>query len=83
MLSEAWLKTYQDRGKPPEIQFLGCQAVGLTLGAVVHLILPQLLLTGECTEAAVQVDGLSLCSPTLLHTLMLIHNLQAEGTGRT
>ncbi|KAL0597078.1 hypothetical protein AAY473_032426 [Plecturocebus cupreus] len=40
----------------------------------------QLFLTGESTETAVQVDGLSLCSPTLLHTLMLIYDLQVEGT---
>jgi hypothetical protein len=32
--------TYQDGGKPPEIQLLGCQAVDLTLGTVVHLIFP-------------------------------------------
>jgi len=52
--------------------------VGLTLGAVVHLVLPQLLLAGESSETAVQVDGLSLCTPTLFHTLVLIYNLQVE-----
>lgn len=75
--------TYQDGGKPPEIQLLGCQAVGLTLGAVVHLVLPQLLLAGESSETAVQVDGLSLCTPTLFHTLVLIYHLQVEETRGT
>ena len=54
--------------------------MGLTLGAIVHLVLPQLLLAGESSETAVQVDGLSLCSATLFHTLVLIYNLQVEET---
>ena len=33
--------------QPPEVQLLGGQPVGLALGAVVELILSQLLFSGE------------------------------------
>lgn len=73
-------RSYQNRGKSPEIQFLGGQTVGLALGAVVHLILPQLLLAGEGSQAAVQVDGLCLGSAALLNTFMFLHDLKGEKT---
>lgn len=64
--------------QPPEVQLLGGQSVGLALGAVVELVLSQLLLAGESLQTAVQADGLSLSSPRLLHTAVLLHNLQGE-----
>lgn len=64
--------------QPPEVQLLGGQSVGLALGAVVEFVLSQLLLAGESLQTAVQADGLSLSSPRLLHTAVLLHNLQGE-----
>lgn len=43
----------QDGRQPPQVKFLGGQAVGLALGAVVELILSQLLLTGEGLQTTV------------------------------
>lgn len=71
-------KSYQNRGKSPKVQFFGGQTVCLALGAVVHLILPQLLLAGEGSQTTVQVDGLSLGSPALLNTLMFLHDLEGR-----
>lgn len=50
----------------------------LALGAVVKLVLPQLLLAGEGLQAAVQADGLGLGPARLLHAAVLLHNLQGE-----
>lgn len=52
--------------------------MGLALGAVVELVLTQLLLAGEGLQAAVQTDGLSLSPTRLLHTLVLLHDLQGH-----
>lgn len=71
-------RSYQNRGKSPKIQFFGGQTVGLALGAVVHLILPQLLLAGEGSQTAVQVDGLCLGSAALFNTFMFFHNLKGR-----
>ncbi len=61
--------------QPPEVQFLGGQAVGFTLGAVIELILTQLFFTGKGFQTAVQTDRLCLSTPTLLYTGMLFHYL--------
>ena len=52
--------------------------MGLALGAVVELVLPQLLLPGEGLQAAVQADGLGLRPAGLLHAAVLLHDLQGE-----
>lgn len=70
--------TDQDGWQPPEVQLLGGQPVRPALGAVVELILTQLLLAGEGPQAAVQVDGLSLGPAGPLHAAVLLHNLQGE-----
>lgn len=67
--------------QPPEVQLLGGQPVGLALGAVVEFVLSQLLLTGESLQTAVQADGLSLSSSRLLHTAVLLYDLQEEKDG--
>lgn len=54
----------------------------LALGAVVELVLAQLLLTGEGLEAAVQADGLGLGPPRLLHTAVFFHNLRGKDDGQ-
>lgn len=77
---ENYPRSYQNRGKSPKIQFFGGQTVGLALGAVVHLILPQLLLTGEGSQTTVQVDGLCLGSAALFNTFMFFHDLKGEET---
>ena len=46
-----------------------------TLGAVVQFILPQLLLGGEGVQTGVQVDGLRLLPPAVLHTLVVLIKL--------
>lgn len=51
--------------------------MGLAFGAVVELILAELLLTGEGLKTAVQADGLGLGSAGLLHAAVLLHNLRA------
>lgn len=66
----------QDGRQPPQVKFLGGQAVGLALGAVVELILSQLFLTGKGLQTAVQTDGLCLGPATLFHTGVLLHDLQ-------
>lgn len=50
--------------------------MGLALGTVVHLILPQFFLAGEGSQTAVQIDGLSLSSAALLNTFMFFYNLK-------
>lgn len=70
--------TYQDGRQPPEVQLLGGQPVRLALGAVVELVLPELLLAGECFQTAVQADGLGLGPAGLLHTAVLLHDLQGH-----
>lgn len=70
---------YQYGRKPPYVQFIGGQAVFFTLGAVVELILPQLLLRGEGLQTRVQVDGLCLFPPAILHTVMVLIKL-LQGT---
>lgn len=67
--------------QPPEVQLLGGQPVGLALGAVVKLVLAQLLLAGEGLQTAVQTDGLSLRPAGLLHTAVLLHNLHGDQEG--
>lgn len=71
-------RSYQNRGKSPKIQLFGGQAVSLALGAVVHLILPQLLLAGEGSQTTVQVDGLCLGSAALFNTFVFFHDLKGE-----
>lgn len=71
-------RSYQNRGKSPKIQFFGGQTVCLALGAVVHLILPQLLLAGEGSQATVQVDGLCLGSAALFDTFVFFHDLKGR-----
>lgn len=70
--------TDQHGRQPPEVQLLSGQPVCLALGAVVELILTQLFLTGEGLQTAVQADGLSLGPAGLLHTAVLLHNLQGH-----
>lgn len=70
--------TYQDGRQPPEVQLLGGQPVRLALGAVVELVLPKLLFAGECFQTAVKADRLSLGPARLLHTAVLLHNLQGD-----
>lgn len=50
----------------------------LALGAVVELVLPQLLLTSEGFQTTVQADGLGLGPTGLLHTAVLLYNLQGD-----
>lgn len=54
----------------------------LALGAVVELVLAQLLLAGEGLQAAVQADGLGLGPPRLLHAAVFLHNLWANHDGQ-
>lgn len=54
----------------------------LALGAVVELVLTQLFLAGEGLQTAVQADGLSLGPAGLLHTAVLLHNLQGDHAGQ-
>lgn len=54
--------------------------MGLALGAVIHLILAQLLLTGEGSETTVQIDGLCLRSAALLNTFVFLYNLKGNKT---
>lgn len=75
-----YTRSYQNRGKSPKIQFFGGQTVGLALGAVIHLILAQLLLTGEGSETTVQIDGLCLRSAALLNTFVFLYNLKGNKT---
>lgn len=75
-------QTDQDGWQPPKVQLFGGQPVGLALGAVVELILSQLLLTGESFQTAVQADGLSLGPAGLLHTAVLLHDLQGQHGGQ-
>ena len=72
--------TDQYGGQPPEVQLLGGQTMGLALGAVVELILSQLLFPGEGLQAAVQADGLGLGPAGLFHAAVLLHYLQGEQT---
>lgn len=74
--------TDQDGRQPPQVQLLGGQPVGLALGAVVELVLAQLLLAGEGLQAAVQADGLGLRPARLLHAAVLLHDLQGAEAGR-
>lgn len=53
----------------------------LALGAVVQLVLAELFLAGECFQTAVQADGLSLGPARLLHTAVLLHNLEGDQGG--
>ena len=71
-------ESYQDGWQSPQVQLLGGQAVGLTLGAEVELVLPQFLLAGEGLQTAVQADGLGLGPPALLHAAVLLHDLERE-----
>lgn len=54
----------------------------LALGAVVELVLTQLLLAGEGLQTAVQADGLSLGPTGLFHTAVLLHDLQGDHCGQ-
>ena len=73
--------THQDGWQPPEVQLLSGQPVCLALGAVVKLVLTQLLLAGEGPQTAVQADGLGLGPTGLLHTAVLLHNLSGDRVG--
>lgn len=68
----------QNGWQPPEVQLLCSEPMSLALGAVVELVLSQLLLTGEGPQTAVQADGLSLGSTRLLHTAVLLYDLQTH-----
>lgn len=75
--------SYQYGRQPPEVQLLGGQTVGFALGAIVELILTQLLFTGEGLQTAVQTDGLGLGTPTQFHTSVLLHYLHETQSSLT
>lgn len=56
--------------------------MSLALGAVVELILAQLLLAGKGLQTAVQADGLSLGPTRLLHTAVFFYNLWPKDGGQ-
>lgn len=70
--------TDQNWWQPPEVQLLGGKPVCLALGAIVELVLAQLFLAGEGLQTAIQADGLSLGPTGLLHTAVLLHDLQGD-----
>lgn len=78
MLGVSQRSSDQNGWQPPEVQLLSGQPVGFTLGTVVELILSQLLLTGEGFQTAFQADWLSLGPTGLVHTAVLLHDLQTH-----